>query len=196
MIVIATTVRLEALHGHRGTSRTISRDVAADPSAGVDGMPPAPRRGAAGIHARSYCRRLCRVYSIGSVGQGGPGLRHAARAVQHSARPLRSLRGHAAQHGGTSAPVCPELAEAFSIQRLDRRYADGQWKEILVEDHRAGPAEVAAARIDIVNWFDSLPVRKRRIAQALGVWACDQKTWPRSTECRASRISQLRQELR
>ena len=41
------------------------------------------------------------------------------------------------------------------------------WREILVEDKHAGPAETAAARIDFVDWLASLTPRNRRIAEAL-----------------------------
>ena len=42
-----------------------------------------------------------------------------------------------------------------SLNRFDAR--NGDWREVLIEDRHAGPAETAAARIDISDWFDSLP---------------------------------------
>ena len=81
------------------------------------------------------------------------------------------------------------------VQRLDRRYANGMWNEVLVEDHRAGPAETAAARIDIDDWFGSLPKRNRRIALALALGGATSDV-AEEYAISWSRISQLRQELR
>ena len=79
-----------------------------------------------------------------------------------------------------------------SLHRCDRK--TGVWREILVEDHRATPADLAAARIDVPAFFDSLPNRDRRIAEQLAAGE--------STTCVArmfklslGRISQLRREL-
>ena len=79
-----------------------------------------------------------------------------------------------------------------SLHRRDRK--TGVWRELLVEDHRATPADLAAARIDVPAFFDSLPNRDRRIAEQLAAGE--------STTCVArmfhlslGRISQLRREL-
>lgn len=61
-----------------------------------------------------------------------------------------------------------QRAKHFTVARLDRfDEQKGEWKEVLIEDRHAGPAETAAARIDIGAWFASLPRRKRRIAATL-----------------------------
>jgi len=88
-----------------------------------------------------------------------------------------------------------QIARGFLFERLDRRYGNGLWKEVLVEDHRAGPAETAAARIDIDDWFRLLPVRSRRIAKDL---ASGEATGDvaKKYELSKSRVSQLRNELR
>ena len=57
-----------------------------------------------------------------------------------------------------------------SVERLDR--FDGQqgtWQEILLEDRKAGPAEIAAARIDFGTWLGLLSKRNRRIAETLAL---------------------------
>jgi hypothetical protein len=43
------------------------------------------------------------------------------------------------------------------------------WRDCLVEDHRAGPAETAAIRIDMADWLDQLPTRKRQVAEILAI---------------------------
>jgi hypothetical protein len=82
------------------------------------------------------------------------------------------------------------------VERLDRFDTDrGQWREVLVEDRRATPAEIAAARIDVAEWFLSLPARDRRIAEAL---AMGDSTSEAASKFRVSsaRISQLRSQLK
>jgi len=83
----------------------------------------------------------------------------------------------------------------FIVERLDR-YDDenGEWQEVVVEDRHVGPAETAAARIDIADWFASLPRKKRHIAATL---ASGESTKRAARRFRVSpgRISQLRREL-
>ena len=88
-----------------------------------------------------------------------------------------------------------QIARGILVERLDRQYADGRWREVLVEDHRSGPSEIAAARIDIDDWFRLLPVRNRRIAKDL---ASGEATGDvaEKYELSKSRVSQLRNELR
>jgi len=88
-----------------------------------------------------------------------------------------------------------QIVQGIRVQRLDRQYADGQWKEILVEDHRSGPSEIAAARIDVSEWFRLLPVRNRRIAKDLAYGNATDDV-AEKYELSKSRVSQLRNELR
>lgn len=53
------------------------------------------------------------------------------------------------------------------VQRLDRSDRHEEWKEVVVEDRRATPADTACARLVLAQWFRSLPRRNRRIAQTL-----------------------------
>ncbi len=70
----------------------------------------------------------------------------------------------------------------------------GDWRAALVEDRRAGPAEIAAARIDLAGWLRLLSRRNRRIAKSL---ARGESTGDvaRQFHLSAARISQLRTEL-
>src|SRR5262249_11737390 len=46
------------------------------------------------------------------------------------------------------------------VERLDTYDTEqGEWRAALLEDRRATPAEIAAARIDVAAWFRSLPLR-------------------------------------
>ena len=82
------------------------------------------------------------------------------------------------------------------IERLEKyNSADATWKEVVIEDRHAGPAETAAARLDLAQWFRSLPRRNRKIAKVL---AYGESTAVAAKQFGVSpaRISQLRQELR
>lgn len=88
-----------------------------------------------------------------------------------------------------------QLRKRIAIERLDRfDERKGEWREVLIEDHHAGPAETAAARIDIAEWFASLPRRKRRIAETLVTGETTKRT-ARKFRVSPGRISQNRREL-
>ena len=78
------------------------------------------------------------------------------------------------------------------LQHYDRR--DCEWKEALVEDKHAGPAETAAARLDVAKWFRKLPSTKRRVARVLATGETTQAT-AKKFSLTAGRVSQLRREL-
>jgi hypothetical protein len=82
------------------------------------------------------------------------------------------------------------------VERLDRfdRKKD-EWREVLVEDRRATPADVAAWRIDLTAWFGSLPRRQWRIAKALAMGETTSEA-ARRFGVSLARISQFRGELR
>ena len=83
----------------------------------------------------------------------------------------------------------------LSVERLDRYDKDeDQWREIVVGDRHAGPAETARVRIDFADWLHSLPMRVRRIAKTLANGERTDET-ARKFGVSAGRISQLRSEL-
>jgi len=79
-----------------------------------------------------------------------------------------------------------------SLSHYDEK--EGQWQEILVEDGRATPADVAASRIDFQAWLQSLSPRMRALAETL---ATGETTDAVATLFRVSagRISQIRRKL-
>jgi hypothetical protein len=86
-------------------------------------------------------------------------------------------------------------AKGIVLERLDQFDSrEGQWREILVEDRKAGPAETAAARIDVAAWLQSLSRRKRKVAQTLARGETTSAA-ARLFGLTAGRVSQLRQEL-
>jgi len=72
---------------------------------------------------------------------------------------------------------------------------DGCWGEILVEDKRATPADVAAWRIDFAEWLRRLTIRLRRIALALAAGETTTAA-ARMFGVSPARISQIRELLR
>lgn len=88
-----------------------------------------------------------------------------------------------------------QLAKGIRVERLDQRDADGQWQELLVEDRKSGPAEVAATRIDVSNWFKLLGRRKARIAKALARGESPNAV-AHMFGISPGRVSQLRDEFR
>ena len=88
-----------------------------------------------------------------------------------------------------------QKSKGFVLQSLDQySQRKKQWKEILIEDRRTGPAQTAAARIDIGDWFASLPRKKRRIAEKLAVGESTSAA-ARKFHVSHGRISQVRREL-
>lgn len=82
----------------------------------------------------------------------------------------------------------------LKVERLDRFDRDSGWKEILVQDRRSTPAELAASRIDFENWLRRLPHQKRRIANALAIGEATGDV-ARRRRLTPGRISQIRREL-
>jgi hypothetical protein len=66
-----------------------------------------------------------------------------------------------------------EKARDFKLVSLDSNdqfipgWLVGTWKEWLACDHRIGPADAAAFRVDFAAWLTGLPRRKRQIAELL-----------------------------
>ena len=78
--------------------------------------------------------------------------------------------------------------DGIVVERLD--VFDEQqceWRQVLVEDRHATPADIAAARIDVAAWLRSLSVRNRRIATTDAA---------RRFNLSRPRVSQLRDELK
>jgi hypothetical protein len=89
-----------------------------------------------------------------------------------------------------------QVAKGICVRRLDHRDKEtGEWREILIEDRRAGPAETAAARIDFGSWMAALPRRLRAIASTL---AMGESTTSAAQQFAITpgRVSQIRGELK
>ncbi len=87
-----------------------------------------------------------------------------------------------------------QIRKGIKVERLDGYdTATGEWQEILVEDRHAGPADIAAARIDIGDWFRALSSRDQQIAGRLAL-GCRTGEVAQQFGLSAGRISQKRSE--
>ena len=92
------------------------------------------------------------------------------------------------------SPYCQQRKK-ISVERLDKFDREEGWQEIVVEDRNAGPAVVAATRIDFREWLRTLRRRDRRIAETLSVGETTGDVAKRF-HVSAGRVSQLRSELK
>ncbi len=89
-----------------------------------------------------------------------------------------------------------QFRKQFCVERLDHFSEEkGCWGEILVEDKRATPADVAACRIDFAEWLRRLTARLRKIALALAAGETTSAA-ARMFGVTPARISQIRELLR
>ena len=85
--------------------------------------------------------------------------------------------------------------KGFKVGRLDRfDRRENTWMEILVEDRRSGPADIAASRMDFAAWLRSLPRRDRKMAVTLAAGEATSQAAKRFGVS-PSRISQVRRQL-
>jgi hypothetical protein len=127
------------------------------------------------------------------VERGKEDVAFATPLAQYSIRQVRSGRFL----GGRQRPRDVMLAHDQTggrtvVERLDHfDREESQWREIVVEDHRAGPAEIAACRIDFASWLRLLPIRRRKIALTLARGETTSEA-AKKFKVTAGRISQLR----
>lgn len=137
------------------------------------------------------CTAFARLVSQGKAHVASP-----SALTRFAVRQYRSGRrvGCKLNIKDVSSPYC-QMQKRLTLKRLDRRDPDtNQWEEILLEDRRAGPADTAAARLDVREWFQRMGPRDRCIAQALAVGERTRDVAKRfGVSC--SRISQKRLEF-
>jgi hypothetical protein len=107
----------------------------------------------------------------------------------------------AGRHVGTCLNVNDVTSNALRrrmcicIERLaESREHDASWREILVEDRRASPADVAATRIDFQAWLSGLPGHLRLMAEMLATGE-GTTVAARRFGVTPGRVSQVRREL-
>jgi hypothetical protein len=93
-----------------------------------------------------------------------------------------------------SSAYCQTM-KRVRLRRLDRYDPEEDcWKEILVEDRSAGPAQIVASRLDFAGWLRTLSKRDRKLALKLAVGETTSKV-AALFRVSAGRVSQIRREL-
>ncbi len=93
-----------------------------------------------------------------------------------------------------SSPYCQRL-KGVVVERLDQYDAEEDaWREIVIEDRRAGPADVVRVRLDFSDWLKTLSRRDRRVANFLALGHRTTDAARKFGVCEG-RVSQLRNEL-
>ena len=132
---------------------------------------------------------FARLVEGGKVGYATPLAVYACRQVAVGRR-----LGSPMNVNDVTSTYCKRRKGVY-VQRLDRYYVkDGEWREIVVEDKRATPADIAATRIDFAAWLETLSKRQRKIAETLAMGETTSRT-ARIFRISAGRVSQIRRQL-
>ena len=134
---------------------------------------------------------------VGLASQGRLELAYATPLANYAIRRVCSGRKVACRMNRNDAlSHYARRINGHSTVRLDRRDGGtGRWSQMLVEDRHAGPAETAAARIDVTAWLRTLSKRNRRIAKALAIGE-QSSVVAKQFGLSCGRISQLRDWFR
>ena len=143
------------------------------------------------VIANAYCRY------VRLVQQGKENVAYASPLARFGIGQVRDGRRVGSQSACNDmlSPVAHRI-HGLKFEPFDEREVGArQVSQLLTENRQAGPAETAAARIDIADWFRSLSKRNRRIAKALAVGEPTGAV-ARRFGLSVGRISQLRTWLR
>lgn len=129
--------------------------------------------------------------------QGKEKLAYATPLAQYAVGQVRAGRrvGGKLNVRDVTSQHCRQ-SKGVTVERLDRwDCQDESWKELVIEDRRATPAEVAATRLDFTAWLRTLSKRNRELALVL---AMGETTTYVAEQFGVSpaRVSQLRLELK
>jgi hypothetical protein len=117
-----------------------------------------------------------------------------ARYAAAEVRAGRRVGGHSNVRDVLSAQA--QSQKGFTVERLDAfDEPEDCWREILLEDKRATPAEIAACRLDFAAWLALLPRQRRELALTLASGETTSSA-ARRFGVTPARISQLRNWFR
>jgi hypothetical protein len=133
---------------------------------------------------------------VGLVRQGRETSAYATPLARYGVARVRDgRRANATLNVNDVTSAYCQRRRAARVGSLDRHARDGNdWRDLVIEDRRAGPAEVVQVRLDFASWLQRLPHRKRRIAETLAVGEST-GTAARRFHVSPARISQLRREF-
>jgi len=139
----------------------------------------------------------CLVAFVRLVELGKQDVAYPAVLAHYAVAQIREGRrvGSSLNIKDVSSQYC-QLKKRVSVGRLDHfDKAEGDWKEIVVEDKRSGPAEIAAMRIDFAAWLRTLSRRERWVATTLAIGGTTSAT-AKKLGVTPSRVSQMRRQLK
>ena len=139
----------------------------------------------------------CWVAFVGLMERGLEDIIYATPLAQYAIKQVRSGRRVGANLNvrDVSSRHC-QVTKGVRVGRLDHCNEDTeQWREVVVEDKHAGPAAVAATKIDFADWLRSLSSRQRKIATTLAVGETTTSA-ARRFGISPGRVSQIRRELK
>jgi hypothetical protein len=142
-----------------------------------------------------------RLFQLGKADLAYPTVLARYGVAQVRSGPLRSAQVRSGRRVGNRLAGRDVLSphaqrrHGFTVERLDQDDAEGSgWRELVVEDRRSRPADIAATRIDFSDWLAVLPDLKRHVAEYLAIGETTSDA-ARQFGVSAARISQLRREL-
>jgi hypothetical protein len=128
--------------------------------------------------------------------QGRGELAYATPLARFAVRQIACGR-QVGQRQNASEVLSPyaQRRRGFTVRPLVRQKTDCSWEELLVEDRRATPAEVAALRVDFRDWLAGLTGVQRQLALRLAAGETTSDAARRLGVSRP-RVCQLRTALR
>jgi hypothetical protein len=177
--------------GQKGArTRTVSRNAAKSSPSGAPSISP--------ISSRTQRRTRARGSAfVALVHRGKADVAYATPLANYAIRQV--IAGRQVGTKPNRRDVLSPNAHAdygIVVERLDMFDEEqGEWRAVLVEDRRATPADIAAARIDVATWLRSLTQRNRRIAKALARGETTSDV-AQQFKLSSARISQIRDELK
>lgn len=142
---------------------------------------------------------IARVYAayVALVKRGRESIAYPTPLVRFALAQYRDGRrlGSRLNINDVMSPYCQR------IRGIRRETFDGfelrgdAWQEVLVENGKSTPADIAATRVDFCNWLNSLPPSKRRVTEALASGDTTKEAAAKFSLSQA-RVSQLRLELK
>jgi len=127
---------------------------------------------------------------------GRQNLAYATPLAQYAVKRVRAGR----QVGGrlnikdVLSPYCRQRTGVQVQPLLERDRRTGCWRELLIEDRHASPADLAAIKLDFQDWLGSLAPKKRALTETLASGESTSQV-ARLFRVSAARVSQLRREL-
>jgi DNA-binding NarL/FixJ family response regulator len=112
---------------------------------------------------------------------------------------LRVIAGRLSGSADSNGDVLSRQARqerGFIVESLDAEIGENQleWHEVVTQDRRSTPADIATARIDIADWLGRMQDRRREIAESLAAGYRAHEVAEKFRLSR-SRVSQLRREF-